>query len=222
MSMVPILTLVIVNWHVKMFIRTMILSVSITVLRSLIKVKWLTERIKELNEDKLDDLIKNRSKCEYSGKQFVSTQVLQVRISGIHKKDTFKCELCDRTFTTKSSRYAHTNEQHALSKSFQCKYCEEHFYKIHQRDEFMSKLVFCAAIVPDNFCQKNPWESTSTTYTKMKKNWNVHTAIQNYQEVIHMTEHIRILHLVQKFKCSSMTITTQQMKFLLTLPRESS
>lgn len=99
----------------------------------------------------------------------------------------------------------HFNEQHALAKKYKCKYCKDHFYKVHQRarheQEVHVKVDIVCSLCTRHFLSKKSlrkhFHYIHEDVEKLKCPYCDSELLRGYS----LTEHIRTLHLDEKVEC---------------------
>lgn len=77
-------------------------------------------------------------KCNVCGKDFTTSQRLEIHRIIHSGEKPFKCDICDKAFNNKSNSYRHFKNNHTDKKPFKCDVCEKRFnrsdnLKVHKR-----------------------------------------------------------------------------------------
>ena len=92
-------------------------------------VDTLKKHIKEVHA------IKTENKCDLCNVKFAKKGVLNRHLEYAHKDYEFKCQHCQKFFSTKQNRDIHISTVHLGIKKFKCDFCEKTFgYRTHLKD----------------------------------------------------------------------------------------
>ena len=84
---------------------------------------------------------KQTFRCEMCGKSFINRQKLAKHIGAVHnRKKPFKCDICDYGCSQKSEMIMHITSVHEGKKPFKCDICD---YRCSQKSNLICMLHMC-------------------------------------------------------------------------------